>query len=121
MEGTLAEHWEERGLPLPVWVWTNLLAHGSDGLITESVARANRPRWMLRRWRIARSYLAYEVLDRCGHDSPLAALQCTVLIPLELEMAAHPEVSRWSPRQWVDTVDQAIRTGHPTFPLSWTD
>jgi hypothetical protein len=42
----------------------------------------------------------------------LSDLQTTVLIPLELEMAARPEVSRWRPRQWVDTVDTAICNQH---------
>jgi len=112
LNGTLAEYWDEKGLTVPVWAWTNLLAHGSEALIAESVARPTRPRKMARSWRIARSYLAYEVLDVTSGQDGLTELQSTVLIPLELELAARPEVSRWSPRLWVDTVDNAIRNQH---------
>ena len=39
----------------------------------------------------------------------LAELQSSVLIPLELEMAARPDVAGWTPRQWVDLVEDALR------------
>ncbi len=97
---------------VPVWAWTNLLAHGSEELIGESVARPYRPRRAGRSWRIARSHLAHQMLDVTDARCTLSDLQTTVLIPLELEMAARPEVSRWRPRQWVDTVDMAIRNQH---------
>jgi hypothetical protein len=64
---------------------------------------------MARSWRIARSYLAYELLELTDDDETLAELQADVLVPLELEMAARAEVAEWSPRQWVDAVDVAIR------------
>jgi hypothetical protein len=32
-----------------------------------------------------------------------------VLIPLELEIAARPDVAGWTPRQWVDLVEDALR------------
>ena len=112
LKGTLAEYWDGRGLVVPVWAWTNLLAHGSEGLIGESVVRPSRPRRPGRSWRIARSYLAYQVLDLTDARFTLADLQTSVLIPLELEMAARSEVSRWTPRQWVETVDRAIRNQH---------
>jgi hypothetical protein len=115
LNGTLAEYWEEQGTAVPVWTWTNLLAHGSDGQIAESVHRPARPRRTARSWRIARSYLAYEVLDLTEEDITLEELQSNVLIPLELELAAHPEVGRWTPRRWVDAVDDAIRNQHSTL------
>jgi hypothetical protein len=109
LSGTLAEYWDEKGVLVPVWAWTNLLAHGSEGLIGDSVLRPNRCRRAGRRWRIARSFLAYQVLELTGVELALTDLQASVLIPLELEMANRSEVSRWTPRQWVDTVDRAIR------------
>ena len=117
LTGTLAEYWDERGTVVPVWAWTNLLAHGSEALIAESVTNSLRPRRPGRNWRIARSYLAYQVFDVIAGEVMLEDLQAAVLIPLELEMAAHPEVAHWGPRQWVDTVDNAIRNQHSTLEL----
>jgi hypothetical protein len=79
------------------------------------VVRRDPPRGAPRSWRIARSYLAYRVLDRTDAECTLARLQASVLVPLELEMAARPETGRWTPRQWVDTVDNAIRNQHSSL------
>jgi hypothetical protein len=57
------------------------------------------------------------VLDLACEDLTLEELQSTVLRPLELELAAHPQVERWTPRRWVDTVDEAIRNQHSTLGL----
>ena len=62
-----------------------------------------------RSWRVARSYLAFEVLDLTDLECTLAELQSSVLIPLELDMAARPDVAGWTPRQWVDLVEDALR------------
>lgn len=110
LNGTLAEYWERQGFSVPVWVWTNLLAHGSADQIAESVSRPSRSRRTARSWRIARSYMANELLDVTNGPHQLEAMQSDVLIPLELEMATLPAVRRWTPRQWVDAVDWAIRS-----------
>lgn len=117
LNGTLAEFWEERGTSVPVWTWTNLLAHGSESQIYESLHRPTKPRRTGRSWRIARSYLAYQVLDITSEELTLEELQSTILLPLELGLAAHPEVDHWTPRRWVDTVDDAIRNQHSTLEL----
>lgn len=117
LNGTLAEYWEEQGTSVPVWSWTNLLAHGTEDQITESVHHPSKPRRTGRSWRIARSYLAFELLEITAGGVSLGELQTTILIPLELELAAHPEVSRWTPRRWVDTVDEAIRNQHSSLEL----
>lgn len=113
LNGTLAEYWDEKGAVVPVWAWMNLLAHGSVEQITETVARPSRPRRAVRNWRIARSYLATEVLDLADAEFTLRDMQSAILVPLELEMAARPEVGRWTPRQWLDVVDYAIRNYTP--------
>jgi hypothetical protein len=110
LSGTLAEYWERQGITVPVWVWTNLLAHGSADRIAESVSRPPRSRRIVRSWRIARSYMANELLEVTDGPRQLQAMQSDVLIPLELEMATLPAVRRWTPRQWVDAVDWAIRS-----------
>jgi hypothetical protein len=114
LNGPLAEFWEERGTAVPVWTWTNLLAHGSESQIHASLYRSSKPRRTGRSWRIARSYLAYQVLDLTSPDFTLEELQAAVLLPLELELAARPEVEQWTPRRWVDTVDELIRSQHST-------
>jgi hypothetical protein len=117
LSGTLADYWDERGTVVPVWAWTNLLAHGSEELIGESATRPLRPRRACRTWRIARSVLAYQLLDAVESGVSLEDLQSQVLIPLELEMTLHPEVGHWSPQKWVDTVEYAIRTQHAALDL----
>jgi hypothetical protein len=109
LEGTLAEYWDDKGMDVPVWAWMNMLAHGSTRRIGECVLRPSRPRPASRSWRVARSYLAYEVLDLTDLEFTLAELQSTVLVPLELEMAARADVATWTPRQWVDLVEDALR------------
>jgi hypothetical protein len=114
LNGTLAELWEERGTSVPVWTWTNLLAHGSEGQMHESLLQPVRPRRTGRSWRIARSFLAHQVLDLVS-DISLEELQSTVLLPLELELAARRDVEQWTPRRWAETVDAAIRSTHSTL------
>jgi hypothetical protein len=118
LTGTLAERWEAEGLPVPVWVWTNLLAHGSETLIAESISRPFRHQLLTRSWWIARSELADVVLDLTHWSSSLVKLQESVLIPLELDLASSPEVSLWSHRRWVDAVTTALRHQNRTHRTS---
>jgi hypothetical protein len=109
LNGTLAEQWEAQGLKVPPWGWINLLAHGSEERIAESIHRPYRHHLLARKWWIARSELAEVVLEVTKRSSSLSELQNTVLIPLELHMSSHPEACRWNYRQWVDTVTSALR------------
>jgi hypothetical protein len=115
--GTLAEHWDERGVAIPVWAWTNLLAHGTVEMLTEAVAQPNRFHRAARSWGVARSHLADEVLEFTELEGTLLEMQAEVLVPLELEMAFRPEVNRWSASRWFDTVDIAIRSQTSTLGL----
>lgn len=115
LSGTLAEYWEERGIVVPVWAWTNLLAHGSEALIAETIGRPARGRRTTRGWKSARSSLAVEMFDLVDDEFPLPLLQSTILVPLELALSGRAEVRRWSIEQWVDTVDLAIRD-QPIIP-----
>jgi hypothetical protein len=117
LDGTLAEHLDERGIVVPVWAWTNLLAHGSPEQITDCVCSPDLPHTSDRDWSVARALVAFEIFDLMEAGYVLEELQQDVLIPLELEMASRPEVSRWVPRQWLDTVDAAIRSQQVTFGL----
>jgi hypothetical protein len=117
LNGSLAEYLDDRGLVVPVWAWTNLLAHGGPEQIIECVSSPKQTRRSDRDWSVAQSLLAFEIFDLLEAGYPLEELQQDVLIPLELEMASRPEVSRWAPRQWLDTVDAAIRSQQVTFGL----
>jgi hypothetical protein len=88
----------------------NLLAHGTARQIGECVLRPYRPRRASRNWHIARSYLAYEVLDLTDLEYTLAEMQSSVLIPLELDMSGCPDDVHMTPRQWVDLVEDTLRT-----------
>ena len=82
LDGTLAEYRDERGVPVPIWAWMNLLSHGSEELIGTSIAGPARPRRTARNGRIARSYLAHRILSSSDARCTLFDLQWNVLIPL---------------------------------------
>jgi hypothetical protein len=108
LTGTLAEQLESQGQLVPVWAWTNLLAHGNEALILESISRPFRHRLLARNWWMARADLADVVLDMTHWSSSLLELQEFVLIPLELSLASRPETALWSPRQWTEAVTVAL-------------
>jgi hypothetical protein len=110
LAGSLAEYWDDKGMEIPVWAYMNLLAHGTVRQIGECLVGPNPRRQADRSWRVARSYLAFEVLDLTDLEFTLAELQSSVLIPLELQMAACPDVAGWTPRQWVHLVEAALRS-----------
>jgi hypothetical protein len=109
LTGRLAEEFELRMARIPVWVWTNLVAHGSEEcLCAENQAvRSLSPR-CTDEWREARSYVVTEVLDQANRNGPLSKIQRAALVPLELELATRPEVAMWEPRDWVASVRLAL-------------
>ena len=90
LTGTLAEHLDERGIVVPVWAWTNLLAHGDPEQITECVSQPGKPRRSAGTGASPGRSLAFEIFDLMDAGCPLEELQSEVLIPLELEMAIIP-------------------------------
>ncbi len=111
LDGRLAEQFEQRGQPVPVWAWTNLLAHGTEeDLASERTAPSPHVGGVDGRWWAARSYLAGSVLDASVRSGGLEALQARVLVPLELELSSRSEVERWDRRRWVSTVEAAVRS-----------
>jgi hypothetical protein len=109
LNGTLADYWDDNDVEVPVWAWMNLLAHGTVRQIGENVLRPSWPAGTSRSWRVARSYLAYDVLDLTDLEFTVADLQSSVLIPLELEFAAREDVTGWTPRQWVEAVEDTLQ------------
>lgn len=110
--GSYEKHLESQSLPVPVWAWLNVLAHGSADEIR---AAADESRVTTGGWRAARAYLAAELLVAETRGQSLASLQRDVLVPLELQLAARPDVRSWAPPQWVAAVRSSIDTyGHST-------
>ncbi len=117
LTGTLTDRLEADGLAVPIWAWTNLLAHGSRDMISDAVSRPRRHRLLSRCWWIARAQLADLILEMTDRVS-LGDLQESVLIPLELELASRTDVAFWTARQWVDTVTSELSRHDHTSPSS---
>lgn len=114
VNGRLIERADFLGVAVPVWEWTNLLAHGTEAdLMAESKGAWSR--WdstIAIQWRRARSYLASEVLQYAELYGSLAEVQKTVLVPLELRLACDPEVVSWKPSRWALEVETALAQQH---------
>jgi len=110
--GRYAEELSARGAPVPVWAWTNLLAHGSEEDLAASAASLGSAG--ASPWRAARARLAGELLSATGPDCALTELQGAVLAPLELSLAAREAVERWDRRTWLSTVRAALRAYRPS-------
>ena len=117
LAGHVVERIEERAAgEVPVWAWTNLLAHGNRGMLADAVSRPSRHRLLNRLWWIAQAQLADLILKMTDRVS-LRDLQESVLIPLELELAARTDVPFWTARRWVNTVTAELHR-HDHTPQS---
>jgi hypothetical protein len=105
----MAERLEDRGVWVPPWAWTNLLAHGEEqDLRAQTSSRWTELHAINERWRRARAYLATELLVLTPSHGPLVVLQERILRPLELDLAASPESARWGPPEWVVHVSSVL-------------
>ena len=87
LEGRYADALAGAGMPVPMWTWVNLLAHGTEDELREAAGTLGASE----RWVQARAFLAGEVLDAASAPgASLRALQHEVLVPLELALAAAP-------------------------------
>jgi hypothetical protein len=106
LAGSYAEQLLHRDERVPVWAWANLLAHGTEEAIRAAARQpAPAPPWVRARW-----FLAGEIVDmvdagRCSLDE----LQCDVLVPLELDIAACPATREWDPGRFVTVVRDLVR------------
>ena len=115
--GTYVEHLEMRTRPVPVWAWTNLLAHGSREDLSAAAADRHGGWSSSHRWRLARALVASEVLQAVRRGATLADLQREVLVPIELAIADHRGARAWTQQRWLDTVRSALRgSRHSSLP-----
>jgi hypothetical protein len=70
--GSLVETWDAQGVDVPVWASMNLLALGAARQDGECFFGDNNPGRSGHGWRVARSYLAFEVLDLTDVEFTLA-------------------------------------------------
>lgn len=117
LTGRYAERLEAQDVVVPVWAWTNLLAHGSEAQLraaaSEAVPAAGD---VAASWRSARAVLCAELLATSGSAAgcPLGELQGSVLAPLELRLASRAGVGQWHRRTWLEVVRAALRAHRPT-------
>lgn len=111
LAGRYAERVEDLPAPVPVWAWTNLLAHGSAEDLRAATVTPRRAAAGVRSWHSARAYLAVEVIEAAERYGSLSELQESVLVPLELSLAGRAHVDHWSCNRWVRTVRAAL-AGH---------
>jgi len=109
LSGRFAERLGAHKGSVPVWAWTNLLAHGSERTlhVTSAMNRSLRSR-QKNEWLRARAYLAHELLALARADDSLTDIQASVLVPLELELASRAEVAQWDHHRWVRVVEDAL-------------
>jgi hypothetical protein len=114
LSGRLVERAEAHGELVPVWAWTNLLAHGSEEDLRAEIAMRLQGRdRAMRQWHEARSYLATDVLRQAEQYRSLEEVQEAVLMPLELDLAFSSEVVRWTPGRWAQAVERALTEQRP--------
>jgi hypothetical protein len=109
LDGRYVEHLLRKGAHVPVWTWTNLIAHGSEKALRHAIVASRRRGLCL--WAAARSYAADETLRQAPRFGGLQGLQSSVLVPLELKLAANPLVETWLPNEWLTSVYTAMQ-GH---------
>lgn len=106
--GRLAERLEDQGVAVPVWAWTNLLAHASEGELRAEITAAPQGRPDTRDWHRARAFLAAEVLSVADARASLVDLQERCLRPMELDLAESLEVTWWRPSELAMHVDSLL-------------
>lgn len=104
LTGRFAELIEAGEEEVPLWAWTNLLAHGSEGMLRrERAFRGSSP--TTSEWRRARSYLATEVLNALSDCGSLESLQRELLVPYEGELASSAKAVAVQVHDWVTTLE----------------
>lgn len=106
--GQYADRLESLAIAVPVWAWTNLLAHASESELRVEALSSGDPGRGNNGWHAARAYLAAEVLEVAAQSGTLDALQEESLVPLEMDLAARADVRGWDSRRWVGAVRAAL-------------
>jgi hypothetical protein len=106
--GRYVEYLERQGFHVPPWAWTNVLAHGCEDQLHQVAGPSNPRRPEGDVWRLARSYLAGEVLDAAERSGSLLAVQAAALVPLELDLISWVPSRFAASGQWATRVITAL-------------
>lgn len=110
LAGRYADVLAAAGEEVPVWAWSNLLAHGTE----DDLRQAGHPSSLgsrsdsSMRWRQARAFLCGEVLAAARRGAGLQPLQSAVLVPLELQLSSGSGRTVATPEELVDVVVSAM-------------
>jgi hypothetical protein len=91
--GQILESYSEDRDAAPDWVWVNVLAHGSEELLATCAAAGGTPSRSSGRcvWDRTLSFLSQVLLDHAGRSGePVSLLQHDIVVPIELQLGAHP-------------------------------
>ena len=116
LDGRYAEHLIHQALPVPVWAWTNLVAHGTERALRRAIV-AGHAAGGQSVWIAARALVAAEALRAAPTYGDLRGLQSSILVPHELRLAAQPAVELWTPSEWVSSEFGAMH-GRPFRPIT---
>jgi len=112
LAGRYPEYLNRRSHPIPVWAWTNPLAHAPEGQLLKMISTRGDGMGPAGGWPLACCYVAGELLDLAERRGPLTEIQATVLVSLELELVSRRDAARWRPGTWVAAVI-AVLPDHP--------
>ena len=104
LAGRYPEYLACHGHRIPAWAWTNPLAHAPEEQLRAMISARGDGLGSVSGWHHAFCYVAGEVLDLAERCEPLADLQATALVPLELDLISRPEAGFWRPGTWVAQV-----------------
>lgn len=86
-------------------------------MLADAASQPSRHRLLNRLWWIGRAQLADLILEMT-EKTPLRDLQESVLIPLELELAARTDVPFRTARRWMNTVTTELHRHDHTSQTS---
>ena len=118
LTGRYPEYLANHGHPIPAWAWTNPLAHAPEAQLRDMSSARGVALGPACGWHHAFCYAAGELLDLAERRGPLAELQATALVPLELDLISRRGDACLRPGAWVATV-MAVLPDHPRM-RGWT-
>ena len=110
LTGQYVVHRRVNRAPVPVWAWTNLLAHATEVELRSAhrVRGGRADRGHGRSWAVAQRVAIDEVLLAAERGGGLTAVQQATLIPLEQRLVSLYGVATWSPNRWLVEIHSAL-------------
>jgi hypothetical protein len=113
LTGRYPEYLARHGHRIPPSAWTNPLAHAPAEQLRAMISTRGEGRAPACGWHQAFCYVAGEVLDLAERRGPLADLQGSALVPLELDLMSRRQAGFWRPATWVEHVLAGLPDSRP--------